>query len=187
MSPKEEFKTKLKSGTYILRDLFAIKKSKKPKRKYERKRNFMRIRIRDPNPELWYSLKKIKGQYYIVSEQDYKGHKFITLDIGQIEEKGIQGIAFIRGVPKIIKLKIGDKIKTQDWRSQSIRVEYKRLKVSPTDIPEKQIQAVYDHYETDIINFLEREYGKDIIDIEIVPKDVDFQLKIYFEGMIVAN
>ena len=140
-------------------------------------RNFMRIRILEPDYEDWYSLKKKGRYYYIASDSDKETSKFITLDIGDLKEKGIQGIAFIRGVPKSIELKAGSKINTKDWRSQAIRIEYSKIKSSGQDHPLDQIDKALKHYEKDIIEFLNNEYPE-LTEIKIVPKGLDFQIEL---------
>lgn len=141
----------------------------------------MRIRIHDPNPKLWYSVKKKRGYYYIVSEKEEKSIKFVILDVGDIEDKGIQGLAFVRGVPKEYKKRINDVVDPNAWRSQAILIEYAKLKVKYSDPIEKQIKVVYKKYGKDIINFLEREYDDPIRRIVIVPKKEDFQLNVQFK------
>jgi len=165
----------LNSGTYTLQ----MREAEKQKKIV---RNFMRIRIHDPNPKLWYSIqKKSNGYYYIVNEKVKKSTKFVILDVGDIEESGIQGLAFVRGVPKRYAKRINDAIFPRNWSSQAILIEYAILKVKHSDLLKKQIKAVYKRYGKDIINFLEREYDKPIKHIEIIPKERDFQLNINFK------
>lgn len=165
----------LKSGTYALQ----IREAEKQKKIV---RNFMRIRIHDPNPKLWYSIqKKSDGYYYIVNEKEKKSIKFVILDVGDIEESGIQGLAFVRGVPKKYAKRINVAVFPRNWSSQAILIEYAILKVKHSDLLKKQIKAVYRRYGKDIITFLEREYDKPIKHIEIIPKERDFQLNINFK------
>ena len=159
----------LKSG------LFAISEKKK------RNINYMRIRISDPNQKLWYSIQKKRVNYYIVKDNEKGSSKFVTLDIGDLEEEGIQGIAFIRGVLRERNLPIGHKVDTRDWRSQAIRIEYKKLGITSDESQRKAIKLALKRYRKDIINFLKYEYGKPIKSIKIVPKGNDFKLEIKFK------
>ena len=152
---------------------FLIQKDTKPTR------NFMRIRILDPYPLKWESITKKDKLYYITTDYDPTGHKFITLDIGDLDTPKVQGIAFIRGIPKNIKNEIGEKVNWDDFRTQTILVEYAVIGVSYSDDKDKQIEAVLKRYDKTIIDFIGRELSKDITLIEIIAKDKDFQL-LYF-------
>lgn len=176
---KKKREIELKSGKLKIRTFSII--SDRKILSHHRTRNFMRIRIIEPDKELWHSIRKRKGFYYVVKEGEKGSTKFIILDIGDLEEKGIQGIAFVRGVPKEYKKKINATIFPNDWKSQSIRAEYRLIKASYSDPPEKQIKAVLKKYKKDIINFLEREYGEPIKKISIIPKDDDFKLILSFK------
>ncbi|MFX1453752.1 MAG: hypothetical protein ACFFDB_00120 [Promethearchaeota archaeon] len=142
-------------------------------------RKFMRIRILDPAPKDWHSIKKKGKSYYIVKENEKFSTRFVILDVGDIDEPGIQGLAFVRGVPKEQELKIGDKVKTENWKSQAIRIEYWKIKSSNEEPPESQIEKALKRYKKDIINFLDNEYMDAISEIKIIPKDKDFKIELY--------
>jgi hypothetical protein len=143
----------------------------------EGKDNFMEIRIHSPSSEKWESIIK-RGKYYYKTTKE-KGHRFITLDIGDLEEEGIQGIAFIRGVPKTMGYKIGEKIAWDDFRSQAIRVEFDAVGINPLDSSKERIRKVMKEYRNTIKVFLERETSKKIDSIKIKPKEPkDYRLLI---------
>jgi len=138
--------------------------------------NFMRIRVLPPEPKDWYSIKKKGKYYYFVKEGE--GSKFITLDVGDLDEPKVQGLAFIRGFPRIAQFEIGEKVNWKYAKTQSVIAEYSALKVKNTDRKEKQIKAFLRKYKEDVVKFLSREYDKEIVNIKIVQKDKDFQLII---------
>ena len=129
-------------------------------------KNYMKIRILNPNSILWNSIVKKGDSYYITTDNDPKGHKFLTLDLGDRHEKGIQRIGFIRGVPREFNYEVekrvdssfyriltkGETIKDvlekgitdfqDDFRSQAIRIEYRTLKLKEDDVPNKKIKVV---------------------------------------------
>jgi hypothetical protein len=157
-------------------------------------KNFMKIRILNPNPKLWSSIVK-KGKFYYITDNDPKGHKFLTLDLGDRYEKGIQRIGFIRGVPREFNYEIGKKIDSSfyriltkgetieeilekgitdfkdDFRSQAIRIEYAPLNLKEDDDPDKKIKIVFKKYKDLIIDFLSQEYQEIIKEIKIVSKE----------------
>jgi len=142
----------------------------------QNQRNFMRIRILDPSPRLWYPLEKKNGKYYIAKEKTKQ--RFVTLDIGALQEVGIQGIAFIRGVPRDQSLSEGDRVKNSDWRSQSIRIEYRSINSSFEEPPKVQTEKALRNYMGVILSFLESELESSIKKLSIIPKGDDFKLII---------
>ncbi|MFX1453791.1 MAG: hypothetical protein ACFFDB_00315 [Promethearchaeota archaeon] len=138
----------------------------------------MKIRILDPSPEKWYSIKERNESYYIAKEGSKGSIKFVYFDIGDIEEPGIQGIAFLRGVKKDLKLKVGNKVRTNHWKSQAIRIEYKAIRSNALEDPEIQISKALKKYHKTIIDFLDSEY-KELAEIKILPKNKDFFIELY--------
>jgi hypothetical protein len=157
---------------------------------------FMKIRILEPDIELWYPIIKRRNRYYITSEKsDLKNRKkqqrFITFDAVESPKDwgkaGIQGIAFIRGVPKEDHdLENGYQLPRIDseniWKSQAIRIEYKSIRSNVNEILETQIEKALKRYKNIIIEFLSKEYkNKKIKDIIIKPKEPeDFYLEIIY-------
>lgn len=62
-------------------------------------RFYRSIRILDPKPSDWFLFARRKGQYYFIPEGgpvDPKARRFSILDVGDLDEPGIQGLAFNR-------------------------------------------------------------------------------------------
>lgn len=143
---------------------------------------FMKIRILDPNKKFWHKIRKMRRYYYKVADNE-KGSYFVTLDVGDLEEPGIQGLAFIRGFPKNIKtFKVSHRFSKNDWkqysRTQAIRIEYERINVNEKTSVKRKIKQALKYYRKDIISFLSREYEFEIKDIQIFEKGKDFELTL---------
>ena len=118
---------------------------------------FMKIRLADPfgykDYRDLYTIKK-KGKNYYVADKG-SGTQIITLDIGDLETPGIQGIAFLLGVPKYFKLEIGDKVVgKRHLQPLSIRIEYKAVDLNKNSPNHHKIVKVINRYRDDIIKFL---------------------------------
>lgn len=139
---------------------------------------FMKIRILEPTSKDWYSFKKIRKATYKITKTEIKGStKFITLDIGDLQQEGIQGVAFIRGIPKDVqKYDVGDVIDNHDFRSQAIRIEFNSLPILDSDSPQNIAQKAMKNYGTTIQKFLEREYREVLPEIRIIPKRTENEL-----------
>jgi len=135
-------------------------------------KTIMRIRVLDPDPRKWHTLERV-GRGYRVGKG--KGTKFLILDVGRGRGiPGIQGLAFIRGVPRSRGLRVGDGIESRNWATQAVRIEYKAIGLTDRSSPERQIKAAKRKYLEDIKRFLSREHKFESLDI--VPKGEDFQI-----------
>ena len=136
----------------------------------------MRIRVLPPKRSLWKSIRKRRKYYYIVRNGTKNSTKFITLDVGT---KG--GLMFIRGVPSKSKLKVGDRVKNDDFLTQSVRVEYNKIKTThnenPINIISKLMNSPYYNW---ILKFIQNEYDEEIDIFDIIPKGDGFQIQITF-------
>jgi hypothetical protein len=135
---------------------------------------FMRIRVLNPNAN-WIAFTKRFKEY---EREPNSSQKFFTFDIGEFKEKGVQGIAFIRGLPSFSASNTSKKIAWNEFRTQAIIIEYKKLGITSVASSRKKIEQALLKYEKDILSILSNEYGIKITKIAIVPKKngKDFQL-----------
>lgn len=149
--------------------------------------NFMNIRIIDPNPKEWYVMKKKKGGFYhITSINDPKGQRFYTLDVGDLDKPKIQGLAYVYGYykPDHPNEKVGTKIDYHNVKMQKVMIEFASIGVSKDDPKDKIIASAMKHYKNHLLKSLKAEHkrlGKNLIDIEITPKEDDYKLILKFK------
>lgn len=154
------------------------------KKTYIPRDNHMRIRVIEPNDELWLLLVKKGGKYYAAMPKDVNAIKFSTLDIGKKKrqpEKKARGIWMIRGVLEGADIEPGDPVKGINWTTQSIRVEYAAFDSSADDSPATKIRKLKTSKYWEIIkNFLNKEYDDKIKSINVIQKEDDFSLDMTF-------
>jgi len=151
------------------------------KQTYKRTSNHMRIRVIEPFASSWLPITDSNGKYIV--GKAYEKPSFRPLDLGRKNKQKnakMRGIWVVRGVLKTSGLQEGDLVKPSDWTTQSIRIEYKRIKSRASDDAETKIRKLRtSKYWSIIEKFLSNEYGKKMIDIDVVKKqDGDFYLKI---------
>jgi hypothetical protein len=168
-SNRKKYYCKDKIIYQIYKPMDSIQKQKDSHAQY-----FMRIRVLNPNAN-WIAFTKRFKEY---EREPNSSQKFFTFDIGEFKEKGVQGIAFIRGLPSFSASNTWKKIAWNEFRTQAIIIEYKKLGITSVALSRKKIEQALLKYEKDILSILSNEYGIKINKISIVPKKngKDFQL-----------
>lgn len=147
--------------------------------------NHMRIRVREPDEDLWLPVATIGGKRVIVKSSDKRGSRLgHTLDIGRTKaekeasgHRQVHGLWAVRGVPVESGLRAGDVVKTGDWKTQSMRVEYSSIRTSSKATATTRINALKRSKKwKDLKAFLIKEYGGRADDIDVVPKGNDFHI-----------
>lgn len=157
-----------------------LNKAAKKNKARKPKKTGIHIRVRDPDHGLWHYYKRIKGDYIIQKEGE--GRQWSWLDVGDLKQPGLQGLAFLVGFPKKPKdkFKPGDKIEPSRFMTQKIWIEKAMLGLPDKPTLKELESKVKKIYGTEIIAFLQKEHKAIVADFVIKSKDKDYQLNLDF-------
>jgi hypothetical protein len=122
--------------------------------------NFSTIRVFNPDPSLWFDISIIDTLKIRVVSGTHP--YFRSLDVGDLDEPGIQGLAFTRGFFKPLSLDfdLDRPMSPFDFVSQRVIVEDASVGILDIDGHEERARKILNRYHNDIIDFLRREYEK---------------------------
>jgi hypothetical protein len=125
------------------------------------KARFLHLRVRPPGANKWLYFKRLKsGSYNLYLTKQPGTRQFSTLDIGDLEEPGVQGIATVKGFPREIYTKFKDSpVHAREMKIHKILIEQDTIGWHDGLSTEATERLIKTRYGQDVIKALLRDAG----------------------------